>query len=934
MTKIYEHNSNNLNKLYSFFLKNKYILLSGAVSFLIFLLISFCYDLVPFGNMTILRMDLYHQYGPLFAELYDRLTNGGSLVYSWNSGLGSSFLGNYFNYLSSPLTLIILLFGHENITEAISTLIMLKAVLSSVSFTYYLKASLNKHSCATAAFGVLYAYCGYFVAYYWNLMWLDAMVLFPIIILGIEHIINKGKTALYCIGLTVMIFANYYMAFMVCIFSVLYFLTYYFANYPFSQKFKNSDSDKLIEKLKNSLFFSSGLKFALYSLLAGCLAAVAIFPLITILSQSSATSSSSPTTLTKYFTAFDFLANHLASTDATIRSSGNDVLPNVYCGILTLILVPLYLFSKKISLREKISYISLLAVLYFSFNINYLNFFWHGLHFPNDLPYRFSFMYSFVLLILAFKAFTNITEYTGRQLLAVGTCLIFFIILTEELTSKNIDDISLIISLVFAVGYVIILHLYKDKRFQTSALSLLLLCAVTSEIALGNTDNYSMNQSKTSYTSDYSQFREIKEKLDEYDNNGFYRMELTDLRTRMDPCWFNYNGVSVFSSMAYESVANLQQNLGLYGNFINSYTYKPQTAVYNSLFGLKYIVDNDGLTMNSKLFEELFGNEKFVAYKNNYDLSVAFAASSAVKSWDASVYDNPFEAQSDLFAMTSGVENVFTKLVCENATYSNINDFYPNEFETGQYKFSKSVDDQVGSVCFEITPEKEENVYFYIKSNAVETVTVSGTMFSKTYSSFDEPYIVDIGLIGENETVYIDISIKDSSNRGNLNFYAYALNQENFEKGYSVLKDGNFEITDYSDTMLCGKIKASAYSTVFTSIPYDINWDVYIDGKKLSNDEICKISDSLLGFDISEGEHTVVLRYNSSGLLVGSFISVLTIILATVIIIMKRNKVLFFKKATVNKWEIKSSDNSEEFEIDLSVFETDEPIISQQEEEN
>ena len=259
-------------RLSAFYQDNKFVFLSALVSLLIFLLIAFCYDLVPFGDMTILRMDLYHQYGPLFAELYDRLTSGESLIYSWNSGLGSSFLGNFFNYLSSPLTIIILLFGHKNITEAISCLIMLKAVLSAASFTYYLKASQKQHNYTTAAFGVLYAFCGYFVAYYWNLMWLDAMVIFPIIILGIERIINKGKPALYCLSLTLMIFANYYMAYMVCIFSVLYFLTYYAANYPFSKKFSEIYYDTPLGRIKNSLFISSGLKFAFSSIVAVLLA--------------------------------------------------------------------------------------------------------------------------------------------------------------------------------------------------------------------------------------------------------------------------------------------------------------------------------------------------------------------------------------------------------------------------------------------------------------------------------------------------------------------------------------------------------------------------------------------------------------------------------------------------------------------------------------
>ena len=143
------------------FFDNRFCWIAFACSAIIMLIVYICYSLIPFGDVTILRMDLYHQYGPLYAELYDRVTNLGSFLYSWNTGLGSSFLGNFYNYLCSPLSIIMLIFGHENMPEAIATMILLQAAFSSASFCYYLKSSFNEHSCATAAFGVLYSFCGF-----------------------------------------------------------------------------------------------------------------------------------------------------------------------------------------------------------------------------------------------------------------------------------------------------------------------------------------------------------------------------------------------------------------------------------------------------------------------------------------------------------------------------------------------------------------------------------------------------------------------------------------------------------------------------------------------------------------------------------------------------------------------------------------------------
>lgn len=121
------HSKLNRPTLSQRFYENRFVWISFAASALVMLLVYICFELIPFGSRTILRMDLYHQYGPLFAELYERLVGGESLIYSWDTGLGSSFLGNFYNYLSSPLSVIILLFGHSNIPEAIATMILLKA---------------------------------------------------------------------------------------------------------------------------------------------------------------------------------------------------------------------------------------------------------------------------------------------------------------------------------------------------------------------------------------------------------------------------------------------------------------------------------------------------------------------------------------------------------------------------------------------------------------------------------------------------------------------------------------------------------------------------------------------------------------------------------------------------------------------------------------
>ena len=882
------------HKKNNFWENNKYLFLAAGFAIAVMLLIFYCYNLVPFGNMTILRMDLYHQYGPLFAELYDRLTSHGSLLYSWESGLGGSFLGNFLNYLSSPLSFLILFFGHKNVTEAISLMIFLKAVLSSVTFAYYLKTSMHKNDASIAAFGVLYAFCGYFVAFYWNLMWIDAMYLFPLVILGIEKIIQQGKPSLYAISLALLFMTNYYMAYMVCIFSVLYFLTYYFSCHSVSSTFTVlEDGEKkpsLWKKLKNSIFLSSGVQFAFYSILSVLMVAVFILPLMEILSGSSATNGTAPTEFKKYFTVFDFLANHIAYSSPTIRSSGTDVLPNVYCGILTLLLVPLYLFCNQISTREKIANVALLGVLYFSFSVNYLNYFWHGFHFPNDLPYRFSFMYSFVLLQIAYKTLVHIRSFSGKQLLACGVGFLGFLILVEEITSKNITDLSLLISLLFAVGYVCILQAFKNEKFTVSTLSFLLACVVVSEVTLSNTNQYVMNQSKENYTADYDAFQAVKQKLDDYDKTPFYRMELTHLRTRMDPSWFGYNGVSVFSSMASETMSNMQSQLGMAGNFINSYTYHLQTPIYNAMFGLKYIVNNDSSVMNPEVYTELFSSDKFIAYQNEYALPIAFTASSNVQDFDASIFNkNPFEAQNDWFEKATGVSDVLTKIPISEIDYQNVIPFLPKDIQSGKLTFAKEFSESDGSFTLYFYPEKTQNVYLYLKSSKTGNADISAGISTKSVSTKDG-YVIDLGRCYADELITVQIPILEKEERGTIDAYAYGLDLDAYKTGYEVLNRGALQITDFDETYIKGTILASNDQILYTSIPYDKNWTVYVDGVEVYSENVIQVSNSLLAVKIGSGSHTVEFKYSSKALKVGAGISITAIFLFLVLLVLKRKK--------------------------------------------
>lgn len=902
-------NPNKRNIFQRIFSDCSYCWISVMCTALIMLLVYFCYNLFPFGDTTILRMDLYHQYGPLFAELYDRVTGLKSMIYSWNTGLGGPFLGNYFNYLASPSAIFMLLLGHKNMPEAIAAMILAKAAFASGSFTLYLKKSQKRHDFTTAAFGVLYAMCGYFVAYYWNVMWIDAMVYFPMVMYGVERIINRRKPSVYIAALTLTLLSNYYMGYMTCIFSVIYFLVYFISNYEFlsfterTTYYLDGEGNKqykLKDKIKGSVLLRGGVTFGLASIASGALAAFALIPTFLILKSCSATSGTWPNGYRIYFSVFDFLANHLASVDPTIRSSGDDVLPNVFCGMGTLILVPLYLFSKKISLKEKIGSVFTLAIIYFSFSINYLNYIWHGFHFPNDLPYRFSFMYCFILLVMAYKAFVNLKEYTGRQILGSGVAVVFMIILVQEIGSKNVQDITVLLSVIFVVTYTLIFYLLKDEKRQKSAIAVILLCTVIAEIACANTDRYSMSQTKQSYAGDYNSFQQVKSVLDEREKGDkSYRMELTYNRARMDPAWFGYNGISTFSSMAYEKMANMQSNLGVYSNFINSYTYYMQTPVYNMMNSLKYIVDNDeNVTIDdSNYYTQVATFDKFTAYQNNYYLPIAFTAGKGLKEW-YSEYTNPFLTQGEWFELASGEEYVFEQMTVGEISYSNIDEIVSG-FDTGDVYFTKTDAADDGQLTIQLTTESTQHCYLFVDSNDFEEVSVAKGDESHV-QGIDEPYIYDLGLVSADNPVYVTVDV--SSDKGkycHMDFYPYYVNEDALAKGYKKLQSGAMDVETFDETYIAGTVKADKDQIVFTSIPYDKGWKVKVDGEPLKADDYIALEDAYLCFNIAKGEHKVEIKYEQRGLMEGIIISVAAILMLIIAAVLFKT----LKPSFDNKYE-------------------------------
>ena len=866
------------SKTYKIFYKNRYVFLTTVLATACIAVIYVIFSVFPFGSITVMRMDLYHQYGPLFAELYDRIVEHKSLLYSWNTGGGSSFLGNYLNYLSSPLSFLIFLFDKEDISYAITFIVAFKCILSATSFSYYLKKSFNKDNYFLSVFGILYAFSAYFLAYYWNVMWLDAMIMLPLIALGIEKIFKTGDIKLYTVSLVILFFANYYMGYMCCIFAVLYFFVCFINTYSNDGKLNENavyEKKYSTKALMNNVFINRGVKFAFASIIAALICAITLVPVFMILKNSSATSGTFPQTFKSYFDLLDLITSHFALLETTIRSSGDNVLPNIYTGILTFILLPLFLVNNKIKLKEKATYVVLIIFFVFCFNNNCAEYIWHAFHFPNDLPYRYSYMYSFIIAVMGYKTILNFKGIKVKDIAYTGLAIISFVIICQKFLTNKMTNSTIYATIIFVTLWCGFLFLLKNKNAQKKTVSFVLVTFILCETIISSIVGLPLNQDNNNYKENYKTYTDAINYIDNKDS-GFYRTELCYLNTRMDPAYYGYNGISVFSSMAYESYSQLQSSLGMQGNKVNSYTYNTQTPVFNMMFNIKYLIQTDvSLAPSSNLYKKIYttSDKKSNVYESKYNLPIAYCVNSKIDDW-VTDEGNPFEIQSDFVKLATGYSNLFKPVKYNSTDFDAVSG--DDVTENGTYWLEKSdSSSNYGTETVSLSPTIDGNLYLYVKSSDLKTITVNSEKVSDITQSMEYAYILDLGYHnkGDEVLVSLDASTMESESTS-FDFYCYTADDTVVKNMYNSLAGNSLNVESYSDTTIKGTVKAKENCYLYSSIPYDDGWSVYVDGKKA---ETFEIGGTLLAIELTPGQHKIEYKYFPVGFLYGIIISAVTV---------------------------------------------------------
>ena len=570
-----------------------------------------------------------------------------------------------------------------------------------------------------------------------------------------------------------------------------------------------------------------------------------------------------------------------------------------------------YLTTKKVRLRDKLCSVFLLLFFVVSFIIRQLDYIWHGFHFTNMIPYRFSFLFSFVLLVMAYQAFLMRKKcklwqvvLSGAAALAVFAC-----------SNSRTDWVYLAYNLAFLLLYLTVMlypvtmtapaqdaeetekqkfYLQRKKRRKTATSMMAGVMALELVLNLVNfginfpgtgVSNYPKGTEHTASMIRYMQERE--------EGTLFYRAETTHSQTLNDGALNGYNGISTFTSSANVKVTEFMKALG-YGakNTYNRYCFEESSPVANLFLNLKYMLERDGNVEENNYFDEVHHYGEVYLLENNAYLPLGFLTELQLAGLHFEDSDDGFEFQNDLLKAASGITgDVWHQLTGHSLSITGNNVTITKQTKSGYCTYET---ESGGSIVYAYTADRDGLVCIdlTLASKNGYTVSKNGTeLYSETYSL---PQMISVCQVVPGDVIEIKLTCK-SSEESNMTVAVAILDEALFREAYNTLSASTLELTTFENTLVEGTITCDRDGLLYTSIPQDGNWCVTVDGEEA---EVVLIGDAMVGVTLTKGTHQVTFTYRNAAFSLGWKIS-----LGCALVFLTISCIVYKPKKKVGKYE-------------------------------
>ncbi len=907
----------------SFVARNIYVWLAFLIPFVLMVTAYGVMSVSPFGDKQILVTDNWHQYFPFLADMQYKLQHGESLFWSWAVGGGVNYFSLMSYYLASPLNFLSVFIPAEWLREFLMFSVCLKIGLAGSFTALFLRSVYKRNDPAIIMFGTSFSFCAFLIGYYWNTIWLDTVCIFPLCALGLVKLLTENKFRLFTVSLALCMLTNYYIGFFVCIFVLLIFAAYSIVHW---HGFRN--------------FVENLIKTGFFSLIALGLTLFFLLPAFFALQNTHASASSFPSTfainiggtndLFGVLKALKSITGNLANfTSPAIKAA--DAIPNVSCGAVTVFFGFLYLTCPKIKTKEKIVALCLILFMFLSCIIRQLDYIWHGFHFTNMIPYRFTFLISFVIIAMAFKAFKYIDSI--NVIGAIIASLLSYSVLALEINDPGIEKMFgteraswvtptlVVFGCIIAFTAVLVIlyakRVFPSKKMGKTILTIALTVVVIAQSAatgicgvivttVTTTREYPRGEEKTAYLVNYMKEREA-------DTPEMWRAEMTSTQTLNDGALNHYHGLSMFNSMANEKMTIFFENMGLMGwKGGNRYTYAESSPFDNLFMNLKYLVSRDGHIHNTYDMAEVCAKENEKLFENTHYLPMGFVTDSKLADWKAIVDENeynPFEQQNDFFRRATGIDkDLNTRLEVASQGHTDSSKFTVNKTAYGTYSFSCTDSSVKPHVKWNYIAPEDGLYVMYASIKDGEDVAVYQNDREQTQKyGMARPYVAPIGYFKKGDKISVYADLKAGSG-GKARVFVDLFNKDVFEEGYAKLSQSVMNTTELTASSMKGEIDAKQDGLFYTSIPYEEGWTAVVDGEKV---DITPVGDAALAFPVTKGNHTIELTYYPKGFWPGFAISMVCLIVFAGMCVM----IYIFKKRIIPepaKLDIPEPDDYEE----------------------
>lgn len=829
-----------------------YILASFFLPLALMVIVYLTIGIYPGSSRSVLASDAFSQFSNFHASFRNMLLGKQGLFYNWNASMGLNYLSLVSYYLGGFFTPLVIFFPNQLMPDALYFLTLLKIGAAGLAFWFYAKGSFKLPDWSRVALSVTYALMSFAIAHSEIIMWLDAFVYLPLIILGINRVMDLKKPTVLFVSYLMLFLTSFYMGFMIGVFSVLYFIA------------------RLITNWK--LYKKSIVPYGVTSLLAGFASMIMILPSILDLRANGEELSQISTFKTEATSWWDFIAKNLIGSYDTTKYGS---IPFIYIGLLPLALCLFFFICKKIPWKNKIAYGAIAAILIASFYIQPLNLFWHGMHAPNMFLFRYAYLLSFLVITLAAWGWEKLDHENILQLVAACLLLIALFAIFWGMKGKDynyLKNISLYITIGFLAVYALVLTGHYFNKIPLKVLSVLLLLLMCTE-AFINSDfmvrgvlkdwNYA---SRSLYTQPYPSIKALVDETKD-ENKTFYRMENLDPVSSNDAFNYGYSGVSMFSSIRNRHSSGYMDQLGFRSRGTNlNIRYQNNTLLADAFTGIKYNIAK-AKNLNKYGFKKTSTVGEYNLFENNYALPLAFTAPRSIDKLQASPNDN-LGTQTQLFNALSQEQFQYfqflpmTQVDTKNATVTNAGNI-------------TTITEKQGNVAKDVSwrVQVPANTQAYLSlypydfaelESSTATVTANGQTRQAQIGISGQYY--DLGYYQKATTVTFTASFYGTKTISFQNPQVLALDTVAYQLAVDKIKDNGIDMK-VGKRSAEGTVNAKEAQTLITTIPYDEGWTAKVDGKKVDTKAF---QNAFVSIHVPKGKHKVTFSYLPKGFIAGA----------------------------------------------------------------